>query len=182
MNPDIETINQTLGYLGQAPVDDINANVFSRLAGTFWGPSVKQVLRAHPWNFAVTRVVLAPMVDAPAFGYGAQFELPGDWLRTLEVSEKDYRQEGRRILCDAVTLNVKYIALIDDVTRFDALFCAALARNIASKLAYPITKSTTQQEAQWAAYTQELAYARTVDAQEEPAEDMEESSLITVRG
>jgi hypothetical protein len=182
VEPSLEIINQALGYVGQEPVSDINENKFSRLAGTFWLASVKQVLRAHPWNFAVTRVMLAPMADVPVSGFSAQFALPADCLRVMEVSERDYRLEGKRILCSSVSIAVKYVALVTDITLFDSLAEGALIRLLAHKLAYPVTKSTTQQDAQWTAYTQELAQARIVDAQEDPAEEMEESSLLTVRG
>jgi hypothetical protein len=182
VEPSLEIINQALGYVGQESVSDINENKFSRLAGVFWLSSVRQVLRAHPWNFAITRVMLAPMADAPPSGYSAQFALPADYLRLMEVSEREYRLERKRILCDSVSIAVKYVAMVTDITLFDSLAEGALIRLLAHKLAYPITKSTTQQDAQWSAYTQELAMARIIDAQEDPAEEMEESSLITSRG
>ena len=63
------------------------------------------MLRSHPWNCAVKRVLLAPDTDVPAFDYGAQFTLPADWLKTLSVGpdgyEVDYKHESGKILAMA---------------------------------------------------------------------------------
>lgn len=177
--------NTALGLIGAAPINKINdGSKASTLCGVFWDGAVREVLRGHPWNFAIRRAQLPALAEPPAFGYSGAFRLPTDWLRTLEViGQDDYRHEGGVILANAASLRLKYIAVVSDVDRFDALFTAALAANLSFKLAYPLTQSSAQQDAQWKLYTQQLAQARSVDAQEDPSEDFfEESSLITARG
>ncbi len=41
-------------------------------------PCKRIVLRMHPWNFAIERVSLAPLVSTPAFEFSAEFQLPSD--------------------------------------------------------------------------------------------------------
>lgn len=183
MENQLEVVNNALIYLGEPPLQELGLEKpgASAAAGALWNGALKEVLRSHPWNFAVRRVQLAPLAVAPSYGFSYQYQRPADWLRTLETSARDYRHEGKLILCDASALNLRYIARIDDLTVWDALACAALARNLAAKLAYPLTQSTSLQQAQWEMYVALLNQARGVDAQEEPSEDFEESSLITAR-
>lgn len=182
MKSAIQIINQALIFLGEAPIESANIGTKAAIAAqTVYEPTVDEVLRAHPWNFAVKRQTLPPLADAPPFGYAYQFQRPADWLRTLSCSARDYRMEGGRIHANEESIDLRYIARITDVTLYDALFCTAVARCMSSKLAYPITKSTSKQQAEWELYVQVLGQAKFVDALEEPAEEFEESSLITVR-
>ena len=180
----VEIVNNALIFLGERPIQSLEQPTQPAvLAAALWPGCRDEVLRAHPWNFAIKRAVLAPLAEAPAFGYGQQFALPADWLRTLDtdIRNKDYKMEGRRILCNATSLQLRYVARIDEVRDWDALAASAAARCLASKLAYPLTKSASLQDAQWQLYVQVLGQARSVDAQEDPADEFEESSLLSVR-
>lgn len=178
----LDIINTALVSLGAAPVQDLSATAASLAAATFWKVVLPATLRSHPWNFAVARRTLAPLADAPDHGYSAAFPLPADWIRTLSTSETDYKMEAGKIFCDATVLSLRYIAMVEDPARFDALFSDALAAHLAAKLAYPLTQSASQQAACWDAYKEILRLARSVDSLEEPADEIEESSLITARG
>lgn len=138
-------------------------------------------LRAHPWNFAVSRAQLAQLMEKPISDYSAQFQRPADWLRTLSVDCDDYRHEGDRILANASSLCLRYVKRVTDPNLYDALFVNALARHLASKIAYPITKSTSLADSMFNLYIQELGQATRTEAQEEPADDMPESELILER-
>lgn len=179
----IAIINQVLVSLGCSPVASLDEGTAqSSAVSAIWEMSRDEVLRMHPWNFAVRREALPKLVTTPAFGYTSAYNLPVDCLRVLEVSESDYALENNQVLCNATgSIRLRYIARVEDVTRFDALFTSALAANMGAKLAYPLTQSTSQQGAQEEIYQRRLKEARIVDAQEQPAEEMEESSLITGR-
>lgn len=183
MTSAVELVNNALIFLGQPLIQSLEqttppAAVF---AATLYQSTLDEVLRAHPWNFAIDRVELAPLAAAPAYGYQFTFQRPADWLRTLETSAPDFRHEGKRILANVSSLQLRYVRRVTDLTEWDALAAAAAARNLAAKLAYPLTKSNTVQEAQWQMYVAILKQAKGVDAQEEPAEEFEQSSLLTVR-
>lgn len=180
----VEVVNNALIFLGERPIQALDQSTQPAVISSILYPSARdEVLRAHPWNFAVKRVELAPLEEPPDFGYGQQFNRPADWLRTLDIDirSQDYKQEGPRILCNATSIRLRYVARIVNPIEFDALFAATLARNLAAKLAYPLTKSTSLQESQWQLYVALLSQARTVDALEEPADEFEESSLLSVR-
>jgi len=183
MQSAVEAVNNALIFLGQPPIQSLTQSTppAAVFAASLYNSTLDEVLRAHPWNFAIDRVELPPLATAPAYGYQFAFQRPGDWLRTLETSATDFRHEGKRILANVSSLQLRYVRRETDLTVWDSLACAALARSLASKLAYPLTKSTSLQEAQWNMFVAVLKQARGVDAQEEPAEEFEQSSLLSVR-
>ena len=180
----VEICNIPLVTLGAAPIQDLypkENTVPARLAATFYAISRDEVLRSHPWNFAAKRVRLAPLADAPVSGYARAFKLPADWLRTIEVSADDWKHENGCILCDESSIVLRYIYRLEDESRFDSLFTVALGYSLGTKMAYPLTKSTTQVDVMTKLYAEYLQLARSVDAQEDPAEQFGESDMINVR-
>lgn len=141
------------------------------------------VLRAHPWNCAIARVSLAPNAIAPIYGFSYAFTLPADCLRVLEVnSVDDHKIEGRNILANENPLYIKYIFRNEDENSYDALLIDALTCAMTAELAYPITKSSAQQDAAWKLYIEKLKLARAVDAQEDSPDTFGDFPLINVRG
>lgn len=150
-------------------------------------PSCRQaILRGHPWNCAISRVMLAPDLVPPAFDWTAAFTLPSDWLRTLQVGQDDdqleWRIEGRKILADATALPLKYIFDNQDCTTWDSLLVDAAVAYVAATVAYPVTKSSAQQDAMLGLYKAKLAMARTIDGMEDTPEDQTDFPLLRVRG
>ncbi len=183
MNSKVEVVNNALVFLGQIPVQVVDSSTKAgTFAGTLWNAALEETLRAHPWNFACYRKELSPLSDNPKFGYSYQFNKPSDWLRTIEIfNTRDFRNEGRQILANVEFLQMRYIRKVEELNVWDSLAAAALARNLAAKLAYPLTQSTSQQNAQWEMYVAVLQQARSVDSMEEPADEFEESDLIAGR-
>lgn len=178
----LDIINSALISLGASPVQNTDESAAGQAAEAFWRVSLVATLRTHPWNFAIRRRVLAPLADAPAFGYSRAFMLPSDWIRTISTDADDYKQESGMILCDQNSLSLRYVAFVEDPARFDALFSDALAAYLSVKLAVPLTQSASQMDICWKAYQALLKAARSVDAQEDPPDEFDESSLLTARG
>ena len=102
----VSICSNALLLLGDKPIDSFDVdNDRTRLVANLYEMKRDRVLRAHSWNCATKRVILSPDTDGPPFGWGYQFTLPNDWLRTLSVGEDgqedDYAIEGRKILMDS---------------------------------------------------------------------------------
>lgn len=176
--------NQALSLLGEQTITSLaDATKRAQLCNTFYPKVRDAVLRAHPWNSAVKRVVLAPLSDSPAWGYMYQFQLPGDCLRVLSLDDTDiaFKIEGRKLLCDENTVNMLYIARVEDVNEYDALLIDTLAARLASELAFPITHSKTMVEAMFGLYKDKLREARNIDGQEGTPDSFEINDLAEVR-
>ena len=128
-----------------------------------------EVLRAHPWNCAITRVELASVASYvdPMEEWAYKFSLPADCLRVLRTKDDvDYKIENGYLLADDSTCVIQYIKKETDYSKYDTMLIEALAMRIAVDVSYAIAQSTTQTQALWKAYQQLLGEARSVDGQE----------------
>ena len=56
----LEIANNALAALGQEPLETIeDVSREARFVRAFWGPLRDEILRRHPWNFAIRRIILA---------------------------------------------------------------------------------------------------------------------------
>jgi hypothetical protein len=186
MTTSVSIASNALLMLGAQPINDFNEDSDrARLASNLYEPARDLLLRSHPWNCAIKRVVLSPDTDAPAFGYSYQFTLPGDWLRTLSVgdygNEIDYRIEGRKILADDSVLYLRYIFRNDQESTWDTMLIDAMTKTMSATMAYAITQSTSKEELEFKKLEMALKQARAVDGQEDPPETLGDFRLLAAR-
>jgi hypothetical protein len=186
MTTSVSIASNALLMLGAQPINDFNEDSDrARLASNLYDPARDLLLRSHPWNCAIKRVVLSPDTDVPAFGYSYQFTLPGDWLRTLSVgdygAEIDYRIEGRKILADDSVLYLRYIFRNDQESTWDTMLIDAMTKTMSATMAYAITQSTSKEELEFKKLEMALKQARAVDGQEDPPETLGDFRLLAAR-
>lgn len=125
----------------------------ARACRLVYEPARDEVLRSHQWNFAMKRMVLSRLVAAPAFGWACQFQLPVDCLRVLQLNgyepgerRDNWEIEGRVLLADDETAEIKYIARVTDGNLYDAIFVKALAVKVGAEIAKPLAGSSSLAE------------------------------------
>jgi len=177
--------------LGDKPIASFTEGTpRAQMCANLYPLSKLDILREHPWNCAQRRVILAPLTAPPAFDWKFQFAMPGDWLRTIQVGQnwtagEDYLMEGGRLMANTNVLPLVYVA---DVTEglFDAQLVNVMVKRMEMDLAYPITKSTSLKDSLRQAFYMKgvgiLAKAKTIDGQENPPQDWNDSPFISVRG
>ena len=114
MASEVDIINSALNMVGAtniiARAEDSKS---ARITNQRYDYIRDAVLRAHPWNCAISRATIAPDADSPDFGFTNQFTLPTDpyCLRVLrlEYLDVDFRVEGRKIHCDEDTVKVRVL-------------------------------------------------------------------------
>jgi hypothetical protein len=189
MATDVSICTAALMLLGDKPIASLTQNTDrATLCANIYPQAVDDILRSHPWNCAIKREILAPLSAAPSHDFQFQFQLPGDWLRMLEVGYQDdplpYQVEGRRILANTNVLPVRYVKQTDE-GEWDALLVYVMTKRMELDLAYPITKSTslrdTLRQEFYAPAVGVLSKAKTVDGQENPPEDWLDSPFINAR-
>lgn len=200
MTSTVDIANFALNIIGASNISSLDENSKpARLVNQRYEAARDFVFRSHPWNCLIRRAELAQEVDTPAFGYAKQYALPTDpfCLRVLEFSNGSlsYPQdnmlsntggpvfviEGRKLLTDAGTARIKYIARVTDPNEYDAGLTEALAAFLASELAYAITGSTSVVQIATALYSEKLREARFVDATEGAPQKLEASDFIDAR-
>lgn len=155
------------------------------LASNLYDSLRDDLLRSHPWNCAVKRVILAPDSETPAFDYSAQFTLPADWLKTISVGpdgyEVDYKHESGKILCNGTSLSLRYIFRNEVEATWDAMLVRAMELKMASEMAYPITGSASMADVMYQKLQRHMKQARAVDGQDDPPQTFGDFPLLQSR-
>jgi hypothetical protein len=181
----VEICNLALTSLGADTImalDEESEN--ARKLNAIYVLILKDLLRAHPWNFSSRRSTLAQLVEAPSFGFTFYYQLPSDCLRAVEINENpkiNFVVEGRRLLCNEESVDLKYIAYVEDPTQYDANFVSLLAARLAAEIAYAITNSRTVSKDRWDIYFAMLKTTRSSDAQEGKPQRTETHRWISKR-
>lgn len=186
MTSSVSICSNALVMLGGAPFSSFDEpRQHVRVAANLY-PSVRDtMLRTHYWNCATYRMILAPLANAPAFDFTNQFQLPGDWLRTIQVGYKgdtiEYRMERQRILADVTALPLVYIFRneVEDTWSTNLIHVMELA--MAAEMAYAVTASTSVRDSYRDQLARELKIAKAVDGQDDPPEEFLEGSLLESR-
>lgn len=175
---DIDVVNIALAKIGEPPISSFGDDRRAAQVASVLYPIVRDaMLRSHPWNCAIGRAILPEEAIAPAFGYTKAFTLPADFLRVVRVRNGNYlrpfyRVEGKSILSDESTIELIYIRRVGEA-QMDNLLVLAIATSLAAEMAEPITGSDTKGEKLLAELIEmKLPEARSINAQEEPVEEL----------
>ena len=193
----VDICNEAMDLLGAATITSLSENSKeARLCNRRFATVRDAVLRAHPWNVAVTRKQLAKDSTSPAFGFTNQFTLPTDpyCLRVLsfwdanvdnEVAAYDSRTafkiEGRKVMTDAGECRITYIGRITDTEQYDSLLSSTIAHRLASETAYAITGSNSVVGVMQQMYDARLREARSIDAMEGTPDKIIANDFIDIR-
>lgn len=110
------------------------------MLSTIYTQERDKLLMRYPWNFARLREAIDPNDEAPAFEWDYEYDLPDDYLGRPELYDSDaqFVIEGRTLLCNDETINLKYTSQVTDIYLFTPLFIECLVLAIASELAVSI--------------------------------------------
>tara|TARA_Y100001963_G_scaffold65263_1_gene91003 strand:- start:6381 stop:6962 length:582 start_codon:yes stop_codon:yes gene_type:complete len=165
----VDICNGALNQLGASTIlslteDSKNA----RLCNSRYTQVRDALFRTHPWNCLQTRLELAASSDSPAWGFTYAYTLPANCLRLLRVLDYDsnYKVEGRKILSDASTMKILYIARITDPNEYDELLRETLSAALGADIAYAVTSNNTTSQNMIVSYQEKLRDARFVDSTE----------------
>jgi len=172
--------------LGGKPINDLaESNDRTRLASNLFPMVRDYVLRRHPWNCAVRRVILSPDTAAPAFDWAYQYTLPSDYMRTLSVGEAgieaDFKIESGKLLCDENPVYLRYVWRNENPATWDSMLIWAMTMSMKAVMAYPITQSTSMEQLVESVLVDVLKQARAVDGQDDTPDSLGDSPLLNAR-
>lgn len=186
MTSSVTICSNAMVMLGAAPFSSFDEPRDQVRAAAVLYESVRDdVLRAHPWNCATKRVILAPLTATPPFDFNHTFQLPGDWLRTVQVGRAGcpipFRTEGLNLLADVTALPLVYIFRNVQEDSWSSNLVHVMELAMAAKLAYMVTASSSLRDSQRDEYARELKIAKAVDGQDDPPEEFLSGSFVESR-
>lgn len=168
MASEVDICNSALDKLGVESINSLtDNNNRAKICNRNYPIIRDEVLRSHPWKFALKRIVLSSAVTTPAFGYEKEFILPADCLRVWQVGENNsckWTEENGKLLYSADSAEILYISRVP-VGKFDSSFIETLAYRLAIQMCYSITQSTPRQQELKAEFLVFQADARSFSAQ-----------------
>ena len=98
------------------------------------------------WTSTIKRIELAQTTNTPVFKYDFEYQLPVDpkSLKVLDVDNSqtldiEYSIEGDKLLTDAETIKIKYIAQLTNTEDWDTMLTEAVEISLASYMAMSLT-------------------------------------------
>ncbi len=177
--------NRALGRVGESRIISLtDDSKQARACNGAYAHIRDEVFRSHPWNSVITRAQLAKLSDAPAFGYDAQYQLPADCLRVVEVfnSTLPWVVEGRILLSDEGSpLSMRYVRREEDPNQWDSLLQNVVAARLAVELCEELTQSNTKRKLASEEYAALMSMARKADGQESSPMPFAEDDWINAR-
>lgn len=199
MASSVDIANSALTKLGEVRIMALTDNVkAAREINAVFELRRNAMLRAYNWNFAMTRTQLSALSDSPSWGYTYQYQLPSDCLRVVQVGEyynipglsdyiggtdnEPFKIEGSTIVTDfGAPLKIRYVRRVTNSGEFDALFCEALASDLAYTCCEAITQSNTKKESAKAERKEAIMTAIRTNAIELPPQAIQDDSWIMSR-
>ena len=149
------------------------------------------LLNEHPWSFAKRRIKLNRDVDEPEFGFDAQFLLPADFLRVIDIyaSQKgfdalpaqDWLVEGDYVLSNAQVLYMVYITDEAKESRFSASFSELLSLRLAMDICYVLIQDKTLYDRMSQEYKMYLQRIQFVDSRNLRPKDLTRNDGLWVQ-
>jgi hypothetical protein len=135
--------NRALARLGTTSIASLDdGSSAANYCNLLLPEALLSVYAEYDWKSAKKRLELAPLVDAPIYGYDYAFELPVDYIRIIHVdSIEPYSLEGNTILSDETSLEITYIARPEEATKIPGHLQALISTKLAFLLSTPMTSS-----------------------------------------
>ena len=157
-----------IGYEAIASLDDGStaANYCTQLLPQ----AIDTVMSVYPWRDCLKRAQLAPLAQAPSFGFDYQFVLPEDFARLKSVTaldddgeECEWSLEGDKVLSDATSVSILYASLPSSPDSLSPATRDLFVRQLAYLVSIPLIKNDTISNRLLQEYQQALSLAINQD-------------------
>jgi hypothetical protein len=178
-------VNLALVELGNGPIPDFHApDKAARIARVVYEPTVRDMLREHPWRFARRTALLTPdpAYGDPLLSFAFAHRLPEDFISIVYLDDRQtaFARHRMHLLVDNEAPELTYIARVPE-SDFDPAFVSALVYRLAGRMCKAITDSDGQREVLMRNYAGKLQDAKAADAMDGSPEERLMGNLEQVR-
>jgi len=161
-----EICNIALSLIGNRRIEQMaDSNVRARACTTHYEQARLEMLEAHPWKRANSRIQQTKDATDPVFGFGSRYALPPDYITIVDIGKNlPWEIEGDFIETDADSpLNIKYTKNLTDTSKFSALMIEAFAHKLAARIAKKLVEQPSVVTEQLALFDHVIAKAKKID-------------------
>ncbi|KRB51788.1 hypothetical protein ASE04_09655 [Rhizobium sp. Root708] len=161
--------------------------------GNAWAGVVEEAFNAGDWNFAKMSAALSVNgAVTPSVGWQFALDYPGDWIRSLTVSNSptfspflDYLDEGGQIYSNTNIIFLRYISKAkmadDQISKWPTMFWKYVAAKLAYDTCGRLTSGDTLEQKIEKRMDKALRQAKSVDARNENNKVLPPGSWIRAR-
>lgn len=186
----VQLCARALLKIGAQPITSFDENTAeAEISALLYDVCRDAMLSGYPWSFATAQDRLALLDESPRADFNSAFGLPGDFLRVLSAGHGtsgrgrgiSYRIQEQHLHTNADTVLLTYVFRPDE-SAFPAFFNQALICRLAAEFCLPLTENTSRTEMFSKAAEAEFARARSIDAQQQTPQSIDQFPLVDVRG
>ena len=164
----LDICNMALTRCGAELIASLNdTSKRAKLVTNQYELTLKECLNDSPWNFAIKRATLEQK-DEVSLGLPYQYEIPTDCIRVLELPlGVTYKVESGYLYSDnGTTVDIRYLAYIEDATKYNPSFVKAFALKLAEDISYALVQSASLQQSIIQEAERYIRRARSYNSQE----------------
>ena len=150
MSNQTEICNMVLIELGEPQINSIDdAGKAPETLKAVWDHCLKSVLSEHDWTLARQWVALPvdSSFESPDDNFEYAYQLPSDYLRMakqVQLINDSYAVCGTHLLSNIQDLEIRYIKLEEDITKYPTFFVSALVFRIVAAVALNIANRASK--------------------------------------
>ena len=182
----VSICSNALLELGDESISSLSENTKrAQRCANIWPQVRDSLLRMGVWPCARKQVILPASATTPDFDWDYKFDLPGDWLRTLQVGARnerlDYELIGRSIYADVASLKLLYVWKNTDPALWDPVLIDLATTVMCARLAYATTQSASLAELKAKIANDAMREARSIAGRDNQGDDLGDSPFIDAR-
>lgn len=184
----VSICNSALAKVGKQAITSLSDTTISAaLCNQLYNVKRRELLRSHPWKFALKRQTLSASTVDPVWGLTYAYPLPSDCLRVLDVEDNDVEwrveqhESALAVITDNASCKILFIQDVENTSLFDANFDEALALSIAMDLAIPLTAQNSLMDSLERRFRAVLAQARSFSAQQGSVQSVQAEQWLVAR-
>jgi hypothetical protein len=183
-----EIVNMAITKLGKSRITSIDSDTSEEavVARLLFDEIRDQVTEEGPWAFAIKREELGLLANTPEYEFSHEHQLPTDCLRVLAVNETvsgdtNYRIEGRKLLSNNSSIEIRYIGKPTDVSAWAASFKRAFILRLAAEMSYSFRADKALTNGLFQQYQDAIERGLSTDGKQGSNDTISSTDLIEVR-
>ena len=177
----VQLVSNALLLLGGNTISALTENsTGAKLGANLFENTYLAMLQNHRWRFATKTQALSRLAAKPDTGYEYAFQIPNDFLYSVEGDARDYAVYDNQIHCNNTEFQLDYIHRVSE-DLLPAYFAKALEYNLASLFAYPLTDDSGKASYYASLYSNEIRKAKFADSSQYPEVSVQDQPYIDVR-
>ena len=181
-NTDISMCSNALLLLGANTISSFTeAGAGAEVAANLYEKTYESLITKHPWRFAVGKVSLSKLVDAPLNEYQYAYQLPANYLTAIKVFPfSDYEIFEDKLYSNLDGIELDYMFKPSE-SKLPPYFIELMEFRLASKFAIPVTGNRSLAETYGQAFNDQLVQAQFYDSKARPNVAITHSPFIDAR-